>query len=175
MAKISKYIPQKVGFYDFDENTKIVFNKVQKLILKNLKNVKVEHTGSTFLGLKGKNSVNILVISEKGQAKKIYEQIKDLGFQESKNTKLPRGIYMLIGSIKFRNKRYLIHVHILNKLTQNCKDILFFREYLKKNPKKAQEYENLKKKIISEGKVNHREYSASKKEFIKEILKKRRI
>ncbi len=61
-------------------------------------------------------------------------------------------------------------VHLTYYNSEDHKNILFFRDYLKNHKKLAKEYEQIKKRTVELGKVKAVEYNEQKSSFIKLIL-----
>jgi len=64
-----------------------------------------------------------------------------------------------------------IHIHIVIKQSKTYKDLLFFRDYLRKNKKEAQNYYNLKLKWLKEAGADRKKYNKLKSRYINKILK----
>ncbi|MDD3994152.1 MAG: GrpB family protein, partial [Candidatus Nanoarchaeia archaeon] len=100
----------------------------------------------------------------------ISKKLEKIGFQISPFKNLPKERPLRVGSITYENKKYLIHVHLTYYNSEDHKNILFFRDYLKNHKKLAKEYEQIKKRTVELGKVKAVEYNEQKSSFIKLIL-----
>lgn len=65
-----------------------------------------------------------------------------------------------------------VHIHITDINSKIYKDIIFFRNYLKKHPKALKEYVKLKKEASLKAKEKGSLYRKHKKAFVEEILKR---
>lgn len=66
------------------------------------------------------------------------------------------------------------HVHVVNKDSKTWKDYLFFRDTLRKDRRKAKEYEGLKIQLAKKHGGDQKSYTKAKQGFIDEILERRR-
>ncbi|MFX1365572.1 MAG: GrpB family protein [Promethearchaeota archaeon] len=83
---------------------------------------------------------------------------------------IPRRRYFIKGSEEFRT----FHVHVFEKGNPEITRHLNFRNYMIAHPKKAQEYSQLKEKLVREYPENINGYINGKDSFIKNIDKKAR-
>lgn len=66
------------------------------------------------------------------------------------------------------------HVHVALKDTKAWKDYLFFRDTLRKDRRKAKEYEGFKIELARKYGEDRKSYTKAKQEFIDEILERRK-
>ena len=62
-------------------------------------------------------------------------------------------------------------IHIMEANTKRCTNTILFKDYLINHPKKLKEYEELKKDLAEKYADNRKMYTASKNDFIQEVLK----
>jgi GrpB-like predicted nucleotidyltransferase (UPF0157 family) len=159
------------------------FNNLKSVLRQNIsvKDIKIEHIGSTSIkGLAAKPIIDIDIVYEKSESfKEIKESLVILGYYHNGN----QGI---IGREVFkRNKKednHLIldsiqhHLYVCQINNEELRRHLFFRDYLRENPKEREEYEKIKFEIAEITNQDRKEYAKLKevmaKEFIESIIEK---
>lgn len=172
--KILPYQKIETTYSPYDKNAPYVFKKLKKIILFNILDARIEHTGSTAIGIHGKKIINIIFLEKTNNHSRLIKNLIRIGFQLSPFTSVPKGIPFLGCGVMYRRKKYTIHAHILTIGCDDHKNIIFFRDYLKKNKKDIVEYEQLKKEAIALGKLDSKSYNDHKSPFIKKIISKRK-
>src|SRR5262249_22832853 len=172
MKLIEKYELIDSQYHDFDADALAVFETVKRIIAAKLPEVTIEHTGSTAIGIGGKNIIDALVICESGDFTNELHQLETLGFQISPFAGIPNERPLRVGSIIYRNKRYLLHVHLTRRGSEDHWRILFFRDYLRQHREAAAVYEQMKHDAIEAGRIDATEYNDEKAPFILSILEK---
>lgn len=160
--KILKYRPQ------FQKDFQKEKAKIQKLLPK----VEIQHIGSTAVsGLGGKGVIDILIgIDSWKELDLILEKLKNLGFvhihpKENGRVFLSPGGFTGLGDS---------HIHIVKKDGKEYRNLLAFRNYLKKDKKEAEKYFNLKLEWLKKFKGHRAKYTAAKEVYVQNILKKTR-
>ena len=150
------------------------FFRTKKTKLKKLlgKSVKIEHVGSTaIVGLGGKVIIDILVGIPKNKIEKVREKLEKAGYLFSKKASTPDRLFLKKDYFhKGGKKRIHIHLTILN--SEEWKDIILFRDYLKKHPELIEKYAKIKKSAAKKARGKGKIYRKQKEKFIKTILKK---
>ena len=126
-----------------------------------------EHIGSTSIpNIKAKPIIDIIVgVNSFPIEEAIIRALEEYGYTYMQEMSVADRLYF----IKRGLKNYNVHIITYKGLVWE-KDVLF-RDYLIKNPDKAQEYSSLKEQILSDGIDTLLEYSQKKADFISEILK----
>src|SRR5262245_55408246 len=96
---IAEYELLDSQYYDYDTNSPAVFEVVKQIIAAQLPEVTIEHTGSTAIGIGGKNIIDALLICESGDFTHELRQLEALGFQVSPFTGVPADRPLRVGSI----------------------------------------------------------------------------
>jgi len=65
-----------------------------------------------------------------------------------------------------------IHIHIVRTGSKAYKELLYFRDCLRKNKKEVDRFFRLKLKWLKESKGDRKKYNKLKRKYIKEILEK---
>lgn len=154
----------------YNKKVKEKFKKEKNRISKLVSNIEIHHIGSTAVsGLNGKGIIDILIgIDNWKQVGGIIDNLKKLGFSHIHPKEKGRIFLSKDTSLSLNN----IHIHITVKQSRVYKDLLFFRDYLRKNKKEAKNYYNLKLKWLGKSSANREKYQKLKSKYINRILKK---
>jgi len=146
------------------------FKEEEEKISKAIKNAEVHHIGSTSIpSLGGKGMVDILIgIKSWRELKKIIAKLKNLGFKHIHPREKGRVFLSKVGPTKLGD----VHIHIAIKGGKPYREILAFRDYLRKNKREVKRFFKLKLKLEKEAKGDRTKYGKFKEEYIKEILKR---
>jgi GrpB-like predicted nucleotidyltransferase (UPF0157 family) len=171
---------------EYQENWVNDFNSLKKVFEENISitTIKIEHIGSTSIkDLAAKPIIDVDIVYEESESfKEIKENLLILGYYHNGN----QGI---IGREVFkRRKKADKHIildsiqHHLNVCQINCNELkrhLFFRDFLRKNPKEREQYQNLKYEIAEKTNQDRKEYAKLKeviaKEFVESIIEKAKV
>lgn len=137
--------------------------------------IEVEHVGSTAVpGLGGKGIIDILIITEKEKMRKIIELLESRGFKFKPEVGFGTFPERLFISGQYRNdKRDLhTHFHITFSGSNEHKDKLLFRDYLRGHPEEAKTYYELKKRWSAEAGPDMRTFTELKTPYISEVMEK---
>lgn len=136
------------------------------LIGKNI--ITIEHVGSTSVpGLLAKPIIDIAVIVE--SLKKLEEPIKILREHQYivRESFEERNEYFAIKNIDQTSRYY---IHIVEKGSKRCLDLLIFRNCLIKDKTIREEYEKLKKELALKFPNDRKMYTLNKTEFIEKTI-----
>ncbi|MEI6477810.1 MAG: GrpB family protein [bacterium] len=170
---ILPYHLPEVLYLPYDDQLPRVAEMLEMAIKAALPDLEVDHIGSTSIpGMPGKNSLNLVVLCSRDRFPAVLKLLEDLGFQNHPFKHEPADRPLKVGSIEHGGKLYGIHVHVLEKDSDNHRNSLFFRDYLRSHPDEAKQYAELKRSLVGR-KMSSEEYNAAKQPFILEILVKR--
>lgn len=172
MIQIKPHTQCYPKFEKFDETIPKAFQALKKFILSKIKNVKIEHFGSSSVGIGGKNVVDVLVICPNQDYKAVLAQLNNMGFQEPTDYTPPPERPMRVAEFGYDDKIYHLHLHITYDVSKVHTDAIKFRDYLKAHPDAAKKYEMLKKNELETSISERDKYNLPKKEFISQILSK---
>jgi GrpB-like predicted nucleotidyltransferase (UPF0157 family) len=173
MTTIDQYELLDSAYHAYDPDVREVFALLKRMIQSHIPELEIEHTGSTAIGIGGKNIVDVLIVCKPEEFADVLAGLEALGFQESPFQNIPEDRPLRVGAILYQKKRWLLHVHLTRSGSADHFTILFFRNYLSVNRKAANEYARLKRQAVARGKVEATEYNHEKAEFILRILEKR--
>ena len=135
------------------------------------KNSKIEHIGSTSVQtLRGKGIIDILVVVNKknmGNTKKILLQ------QSYKPVEKASDIDRLFFKKTYRSflKSRRVHIHVSFKGSKSTKEVINFRNNLRKNKELQEEYGNIKKNAVQTARGDGKIYRKLKESFMKKYSK----
>lgn len=161
-----------VNLIDHNPNWEKQFEYEKKGILNALGNsvIGIEHIGSTSVkGLKAKPIIDIIVgIHNLDEVSKFISPLNEIGFEyvpkpEFKDRKFFR---------KGRWAQGTCHLHICEFNSSEWIEKLLFRDYLRLNPRAAEEYTLLKKELASKYRFDRSTYTMEKEPFINSIIEK---
>ena len=135
------------------------------------KYISIEHVGSTSIeGLSAKPIIDIQVSINK---------FSDFEYVRNVFEKMPYSIKLdsdpdeiLVRKGDENNRTHFIH--IVEEGSKRCINTLLFRDYLRSHEDVKKDYENLKLDLAKKFENDRKSYTASKNEFIQEVLKKAR-
>ncbi len=159
----------KLKINSYDKKIVEKFDRQKNKILKAIGNFEIHHVGSTAIpGLGSKGIIDILIgIDNWKQATEIVERLKKIGFLHVHLKEKGRIFLSKKTGLSLSN----VHIHIAIKQSKAYKELLFFRDYLKKNKKEAKNYYNLKKFWLKKSNGDRKKYGELKNEYINKILK----
>lgn len=147
-----------------------IFEEEKDKILKFVKDCEVHHIGSTAVqGLGGKGIIDMMIgINDWKEAEEIIEKLKSIGFTHIH----PKENGRIFLSSKKESGVGDFHIHIVEKGDNLYKELLCFRDYLRKNKKETTIFYKLKIKWYIETDGDRKIYGELKEKYIKEILKR---
>ena len=170
MSIILKFNENVCVFCKYDKNSPFVFKKIQEIIHDKLPQIRLEHVGSSAIGVGGKGIIDVLVVSSPQKYKLVSKKLILLGFQKDLVKKTKRKTILFQGAIKYRNKKYYIHCHMTNSNSSDYYNMINFRDRLLKSKTLLKEYAKIKNEAIGKGKFENCDYNAHKQPFIRKIL-----
>jgi GrpB-like predicted nucleotidyltransferase (UPF0157 family) len=173
MTAIGRYELLDSRYHAFDERATTVFEIIKRIIESQLPGIEVEHTGSTSVGIGGENIIDALLVCQRDEFADILLTLETIGFQISPFQNLPEDRPLRVGSLVEQNKRWLIHLHLTQRGSEDHKNILFFRDFLRANQEAARQYAKIKRRAIAAGRIDATEYNDEKAPFVLSVLEKR--
>ena len=129
--------------------------------------VDIQHIGST--SIKNLSAKRIIDIAVGMQSLEDFNQTKEFFKKEPYSVKEDSVEGEELIRKGYPETSYLIHVMEVDG--KRYKDTIAFRDYLRENPKKVKEYEDLKKELAIRYANERKKYTESKNEFIQKTLK----
>lgn len=154
----------------YNENWKNMFEEEKNNLENIFKDIaiKVEHVGSTSIeGLSAKPIIDIMVVINKFED---FESVRRVFLEEPYSIKLDSDSdEILVRKGPEDNRTHFIHV--VEDGSTRCVNTLLFRDYLRNHEDVKKEYEDLKIMLAEKYENNRKMYTASKNEFIQNVLK----
>ncbi len=160
IVKLVEYNPEWPGFF------KTEARKLGKIL--KLDRSRIEHVGSTAIpGMSAKSVIDIAVgVSSVGEFGKYQEMLKKAGYVLRPNAGSTGRQFYAKGAENSRTH----YVHLVEYKNGEWENLIKFRDYLIKNPDKAQEYATLKQELADKYPNDRDSYKRGKEEFIAKIL-----
>jgi len=163
---------KKYAFRKYSKEFPILFRKEKSKLKKVLKNIPVEHVGSTAIpGLGGKGIIDIAIKTPKNKIKEFTRGLNSLGYIQTKEHNPNKDRIFFQKIIKSLGKERRVHIHlVLNNHYWNT--FIAFRDYMIKNKKELEEYAKLKRKAVIYAENNGEKYRDYKNNFLAKSVKK---
>ena len=135
--------------------------------------IKIEHVGSSSVFIGGKNIIDILVgVPKREDMISIKNILTKNGYFEGTDSHENR---IFLASSKEETGEGDFHIHICPIKEESYKNFIVLRNYLKNNPKKAQEYLKKKYKFAKEANFDRKKYKALKSTYVSKLLTEAKI
>ncbi|OEH94187.1 GrpB family protein [Bacillus solimangrovi] len=140
-----------------------IMNEIEQWVLK------VEHIGSTSIkGLSAKPIIDILVgIDTLEQIDALFHPLRNAGYTYVPMPQFPNREFFRKGP----KGKGTVHLHICELNGEEWFEKILFRDYLRKNPEAAREYERLKRTLAVKYRNDRQTYTEKKVPFIKNIIR----
>jgi GrpB-like predicted nucleotidyltransferase (UPF0157 family) len=128
----------------------------------------IEHVGSTSVcGVAAKPILDIAVaISDKANGEKCIAPLENIGYIYRGENGIAGRFYFVKGAPRTH------HLHMLLADSEELRNHLFFRDYLRANPESAAEYDKLKRNLAEKYGNDRDAYLDGKAAFVESILQK---
>jgi len=163
---------KKYIFKPYSKSFPILFEKEKERIASHLKkDLQIEHVGSTAVpDLGGKGIIDIAIAVRKQEIESVSQQLPLLGYEFRPGYSTPDRLYFIayLPDPEEGTRRY--HLHLTYQTSQDWKDLIFLRDYLRTHPDEAKKYAQLKEKAAVESNEVGEKYRQLKDPLIKQIL-----
>lgn len=154
----------------YDTNLPDVFNQIKQIIQNKLPDVDVEHVGSSSItGIGGRNAIDIAIPADEIEHESIKSKLYEIGFNDSP---WQHYIPLLVGTIDYQNKNYKILLYVISPESPVFKGWIMYRNYMRKHPEDAKQYDQVKQDVINSGSTATNDYQRDKTPFILSMIKK---
>ncbi|MBA3660935.1 MAG: GNAT family N-acetyltransferase [Gammaproteobacteria bacterium] len=156
---------------EWAERANAEINKL-RCVLPLKKIIDIQHIGSTAIpGLSAKPIIDIQIAVNSLEEMKVIAvpALQKLGYEYWSENPDPERMFFVKGMPPFGVKR-THHVHIVEPTSKHWEEKILFRNYLMTHPEVAEEYQQLKIKLVKQFTYDREEYTNTKSEFIKRIL-----
>jgi GrpB-like predicted nucleotidyltransferase (UPF0157 family) len=133
--------------------------------------VAIEHVGSTAIcGLSAKPIIDIAAaVPETANAERCVRPLENVGYQYRGENGIAGRYYFVKGDPRTH------HLHMVEVGSDFWKNHLLFRDYVRKHPEVAEEYERLKRDLAIKYERDRGAYTEGKSKFIEAVLKRAAI
>lgn len=151
-----------------------IYEKEEKLIKKTIKgDYQIEHIGSTAVaGLGGKGIIDIMIGTKKDQMMDIVKQAKKLGYIYIPQASYPNRLFLHKPYPEDFDEKTTYHLHVANIDSDDWKNTIAFRDYLKTHPEDLEKYAQIKQQAANAANEDKETYMRIKEGVIREILNK---
>jgi GrpB-like predicted nucleotidyltransferase (UPF0157 family) len=162
----------------YDPEAPDKFEKVKEFLLNLIPfSIEVEHIGSSaVVGLGGKRVIDTLVIVEESKMREIVNLLESKGYKF--NPEQGSGIhperFFISGPFMYKGGEIHVHYHITFPDSNEQKDKLLFRDYLRRHPIEAKTYYDKKKDWSAKAGPEKMRYAELKTPYIAEALERAR-
>jgi GrpB-like predicted nucleotidyltransferase (UPF0157 family) len=169
---IGNYKPSAVEYLPYDSQCGRVAAWVSEIILRADSSLQIEHIGSTAVhGCWGKGIIDLLVLYAPNRLDAARKALDRLGFQrQGGEDPFPESRPMRVGSVEYFGRTYRIHAHVVEASCAEARDLVRFRDLLRRYLDLRRAYEAEKRAILARGIIRSEEYSNAKGVFIRRAL-----
>jgi len=156
--------------YPYSKKFSQIFEREKDNTSKHLKDVEIHHIGSTSVpGLGGKGMVDIMIgIKSWKDLGSVVKKLEKIGFKHVHQKENGRVFLSKVGPTKFGDT----HIHVVIKNGKPYKELLMFRDYLRKNKKEIKRFFKLKQEWAIMAGEDRAKYGKLKEKYVKEIINK---
>lgn len=139
--------------------------RIKETIRKHI--IEIEHIGSTSIcGISAKPILDMAVsIKKYSDGVNCVKPLENLGYEYRSENGISGRFYFVKGEPRTH------HLHMVEVNSDFWKSHLLFRDYLRKNPAIAKEYDNLKRSLAKKNAENRDAYFEGKANFIENVLR----
>ena len=161
---------QKYVFKPYNNNFPDLFNKEKERIAALIKAIAIEHVGSTAIpNLGGKGIIDIAIAINKKDTNSVLSQLQSLGYEYRPIHSTPDRLFLRIDLPDTEEGIRRYHVHLTYTESNDWKEFIAFRDYLRSHPEEAQKYAEIKKKAATEANHDGEKYRKIKEPIFKKI------
>ena len=170
--QIQTYKRESAAIRDYDPR----FADVAALLIEAIESqnprVQVDHIGSTAIpGCRGKGVIDLAVTYSDGDLENAKATLDELGFQwQPGPDPWPETRPMRVGCLNALGSKFQVHAHVIQRQGDEHRELIGFRDLLRRDPTLLRAYENDKQRILAGGTTDAVEYSYAKTSFIQSML-----
>ena len=172
MLLVGKYEPATATFADYDPRAPQVAQFLIQAIQQHHPRLAVEHIGSSAVpGCRGKGVIDLAVTYTEGDLESSKAALDALGFQkQSGRDPFPETRPMRVATVSALDGSFQVHAHVIERSGREYRELIAFRDALRRDSELRGAYEKTKQQIIASGITDSLEYSNAKGSFITTIL-----
>lgn len=162
-----------VVIVDYDPQWPVLYERERELVCETLgrRIIAIEHIGSTAVhNLGGKNIIDVMVgVNNVEEANQCLSLLGGIGYKDVTPEPNDTEWYYCLGKGQ-HGVGY--HLHLVKFNSERWKKQVAFRDFLRRNPKVAQDYFNLKKELAVKYGIDRLGYTEAKSAFIVSVIAK---
>lgn len=165
-------VPVKVR--DPDPQSPTVAASLAETISSVVPGLRAEHVGSSAVpDLAGKGTIDLLLPTRAKRIPEVAAALRAVGFQpQSIPRTFPDTRPMLQGVVRYRERPYRVHVHIVPDASREIRELRGFRDALRSDGSLRRDYEELKRAIVARGLTDSTDFTEAKQDFIVGTLRR---
>lgn len=168
--KFRNYRKDKYVYKPYSKIFPDLFQKEKKRISSSLNALAIEHVGSTAIpNLGGKGIIDIAISVSKEEMKSASNILQKLGYEFRPAFSTPDRFYFItyLSDPEEGSRRY--HIHLTYPSSNEWKELIGFRDYLRAHPESVEEYANLKKHAATIANQDGHQYRKMKEPIFQKI------
>jgi GrpB-like predicted nucleotidyltransferase (UPF0157 family) len=172
MFEVTQYERAAAIFADYDPRAPQIARLLIQAIEQRDSRLAVEHIGSTAVpGCRGKGIIDLVVTYTEGDLELAKATLDALGFQRQSGPEpFPETRPMRVGAVSALGGAFQIHAHVIERNGAEHRELVAFRDGLRRDPHLRSAYESTKEQILASGITDSVDYSKAKGSFITAIL-----
>ena len=172
MLEIGKYEKAAAIFADYDPRAPQIAELLKHAIEQLEPRIVVEHIGSTAVpGCRGKGVIDLAVTYLADDLEFAKAALDALGFQrQSGREPFPETRPMRAASVSALGGIFRIHAHVIERNREEHRELIGFRDALRRDSKLRSTYESTKQQILASGITDSLDYTKAKGSFIIAML-----
>jgi len=165
---------KKYEFKLYNPNFPIIFEKEKNRLSQFLLgDYLVEHIGSTAVpGLGGKGIIDIMIAVPKNQMENTSQQAQKAGYIFRPLASTETRLFLRTKYPKDFSIENVYHLHITFSESDDWKEAIAFRNYLRTHAEDLKRYAEIKQKAAEKANENTEKYKNTKETILKEIIAK---
>lgn len=162
---------KKYVFKPYSNTFPDLFEKEKQRIRAHCKaDLTIEHVGSTAVpGLGGKGIIDIAIAATKANIEPISKQLQDLGYEYRPTFSTPDRFYFILDLPDAEEESRRYHIHLTFLESNEWKELIGFRDYLRNHPAELKEYAELKKQAALTANQDGKQYRNLKQPMFDKI------
>jgi GrpB-like predicted nucleotidyltransferase (UPF0157 family) len=168
MFEVGKYEQAAATFADYDPRAPKVAQLLIDAIQQRDPRIVVDHVGSTAVpDCRGKGVIDLAVTYNAGDLEPAKAAVDALGLQkQSGRDPWPEARPMRVASVIALGGSFLVHAHVIERNGVEHRELIGFRDALRRDTHLLTAYEKTKEEILTRGITNSLDYSHAKNSFI---------
>ncbi|MFW9851375.1 MAG: GrpB family protein [Candidatus Thorarchaeota archaeon] len=160
---------------EYDPEWKEWFTQLRKYFEYYLSNliIRIEHVGSTAIpNMVAKPIIDMDIVIKKENFNEIKTKLEEMGYSHQGDLGVEEREAFKLLNDELKQSLLPHHLYVCNQDSKELKRHIIFREFLRNNPKEANEFCRIKRELYKRFSNNKEAYIEAKDSTVKEILRK---